>query len=183
MLVPVLACGHVSLLTSLHRTTFTTCIQVCRARKSLRILWHICLLLLWLLLLEHGVLKTRRNISFRCLSIHPRSLRSTLLTRCSRHRWQSITTVTTTISRPRWQSVSTVTITISLTSFSHDNLAHLGSLDPFLRLYELQAGSSATMRKVHLPSKPLDLLGSASRTSSLTKQKTVHAIFFPSNAS
>ena len=31
------------------------------------------------------------------------------------------------------------------------------------------------MRKVTRPSKPLDLLGSASRTSSLTNQKTVHA--------
>ena len=148
--------GHVSLLTSLL-TTLTTCIQVCRARKSLRILWHICLLLLWLLL-GHCVLKPRRNISFRCLSIHPRSLRlycalSTLLTRCSRHRWQS----------------SATTTTISLTSFSH---AHLGSLDPFLlRLYELQAGSSATMRKVALPSKPLDLPGSAPRTSSLRNKR------------
>ena len=55
-------------------------------------------------LLGHCVLKTRRNISFRCLSIHPRSLRtycalSTLLTRCSRHRWQS-SAATTTISSP-----------------------------------------------------------------------------------
>ena len=31
------------------------------------------------------------------------------------------------------------------------------------------------MRKVTRPSKPLDLLGSASRTSSLTNQKTIHA--------
>ena len=120
-------------------TTLTICIQVCRARKSLRTLWHICLLLPWLLL-GHCVLKPRRNISFRCLSIHPRPLRpycalSTLLTRCSRHRWQS----------------SATTTTISLTSFSHTRTrTTLHALHPwihtyYIRLYELQAGSSVTM--------------------------------------
>ena len=82
--------GHVSLLTSLHRITLNTCIQVCRARKSLCILWHICLLLLWLLLL----------VCFRCLSIHPDPCDTTLLTRRSRHRRQSVSTVTTPFPDP-----------------------------------------------------------------------------------
>ena len=108
------------------------------------------LLLLWLLL--------GHVTYFRCLSIHPRS--TTLLTRRSWHWRQSVTTVTTTISGT----------TTSFTSFSHTRtrttlhtLAHTTRIHSYLRAASRQLRYHA---EGHRPSKPL--LGSASRTSSLT---------------